>query len=202
MVPRASTVIAFAFVAYYDLVVTCDDGLLWIVKMVYCELWRWFIMPVTYNYVCDDGFLWIVIVYCELRGVRYTWQISKKRGVGRFAECNTRQREDLPSVKAKHSAKRPFSVILGTFFAEYFGFAECNLMDTRQSDHKIWSLSKCLPSVLGVTLGKVSKLCRLLWPWHETLPSVLGLTLGKVEKLCWVFFHRALSKSAVTVPSR
>ena len=42
MVPRASAVIAFAFafafVAYCDLVVTCDDGLLLIVMMVYCEL--------------------------------------------------------------------------------------------------------------------------------------------------------------------
>ena len=87
--------IAFAFVAYCDLVVTCDDGLLWIVTMVYCELWRWFI--VNYDdgllwivmmvyYACDDALLWIVMVYCELRGVRYTWQISKKRGIGRFAD--------------------------------------------------------------------------------------------------------------------
>jgi len=136
--------------------------------MVYCELWWWFIMPVTYNYACDDGLLWIVMVYCESRGVRYTWQISKRgRGIGRFAECITRQTEDLPSVKPKHSAKRPFSVILGTFFAECFGFAECILMDTRQSDHKIWPLRACLPSVLGVTLGKVSKLCRVFRPWHS-----------------------------------
>ena len=102
------------------------------------------------------------MVYYELRGVRYTGQISKKEGIGRFAECNTQQREALPSVKPKHSAKRPISVILGTFFSECFVFAECILMDTRQSDHKICQLHACLPSVLGVTLGKVCKLCRVL----------------------------------------
>ena len=89
-------------------------------------------MPVTYNYACDDALLWIVMVYCELRGVRYTGHISKG-GV-------LVARDALPSVKPKHSAKRPISVILGTFFAECFVFAECILMDTRQSDHKIWSL--------------------------------------------------------------
>ena len=104
------------------------------------------------------------MVYCELRAVRYTGQISKKGGIGRFAKCNTRQREALPSVKPKHSAKRPISVILETFVAECFGFAECIIMDTRQSDHKIWPLRACLPSVLGVTLGKVSKRCRVFWP--------------------------------------
>ena len=192
----------------------CDDALLWIVMMVYCNLWWWFIG----NY--DDGLLclWhiimpVMMVCCELWWFIVNWEGSiirdrlvKKGGLGRFAECNTRQRAELPSVKAKHSMKRPFSVILGTFFAECFGFAECILMDTRQSDHKIWSLSKCLPSVLGVTLDKVSKLCRVLWPWHstkfrnfaerfgldtrqtlETLPSVLVLTLGKLYKLYRVF---------------
>ena len=56
-----------------------------------------------------------MMVYCELRGVRHAGQISKKGGIGRFVECNTRQSEALPSVKPKHSAKRPISVILGTF---------------------------------------------------------------------------------------
>ena len=68
----------------------CICGLLWLS----CDLWWWFIvncddgllclwhtiMPVTYNYACDDALLWIMMVYCELRGVRYTWQISKKGG--------------------------------------------------------------------------------------------------------------------------
>ena len=58
------------------------------------------------------------MVYCELRGVRYTGQISKKGGIGRFAECNTRQSEALSSVKPKHLAKRLISVILETFFVE------------------------------------------------------------------------------------
>ena len=79
-------------------------------------------------------------------------------------------------------------------------------MDTRQSDHKIWPLLACLPSVLGVALGKVYKLCRVFSSWHsanlrnfaecfrvdtqqswETFPSVFLLTLGKLEKLCRVF---------------
>jgi len=161
------------------------------------------------------------MVYCELRGVRYTGYISKKGGIGRFAECNTRQRDALPSVEPKHSTKKLIYVILGTIFAECFVFAECILMDTRQSNHKICLLRACLPSVLGVTLGKVCKLCRVVWSWHsanfrnvtecfgidtrqslETLSSVLGLTLGKLEKLCQVFLCRALGKIAVTVPSR
>ena len=172
--------------------------------MVYCDLWWWFIV----NY--DDGLLclWhiimpVMMVYCELRGVRYTWQISKKGGLGRFAECNTRQRDALPSVKPKHSAKRSISIILRTFFAECFVFAECILMDTQQSNHKICPLCSFLPSVLVLTLGKVCKRCWVLWSWHSAnfrnLPSVLELTLGK---LCRVFFRRALGKIAVTVPSR
>ena len=104
------------------------------------------------------------MVYCELRGVRYTGHINKKGGIDSFAECNTRQRDALPSVERKHSAKKPISVILGTFFAECFVFAECIQMDTRQSDHKICPLRACLPSVLGVTLGKMCKLCRVFCP--------------------------------------
>ena len=80
-------------------------------------------------------------------------------------------------------------------------------MDTRQSDHKICLLRACLPSVLGVTLGKVCKRWRVLWSWHSanfttftecfglalrqtlaTLPSVSEMTLGKVYKLCRVFW--------------
>jgi len=108
--------------------------------MVYCDL------RLIVNY--DDGllYLWHIIMpvmmfYCELSWFFVNWEgsvIVKKGGLGRFAECNTRQKDELPNVKAKHSAKRPFSVILGTFFAECFLFDECIPMDTRQSDHKIW----------------------------------------------------------------
>ena len=58
-------------------------------------------------------------------------RLVKRVGIGRFAECNTRQRETLPSIKPNHSAKRPISVILGTFFAKCFNFAECIILDTR-----------------------------------------------------------------------
>ena len=164
--------------------------------MVYCELWWWFvnyddgllclwntIMSVTYNYACDLYFeLWWFIVNWEGSVIRD--RLVKKGGIGRFAKCNTRQSEALPSVRPKHSAKRPISVILGTFFAECFVFAKCILMDTRQSDHKICPLRACLPSVLDVTLGKVCKCCRVLWSWHSanfiTFPECFGLALGKL----------------------
>jgi len=104
----------------------------------------------------------VMMVYCELWWSIVNWERSvirdrlvKKGGFGRFAECNTWQIDTSPSVKPKHSAKRPISVILGTFFAECFGFAECILLDTRQSDHKIWPLDACLLSVLALALGKV-----------------------------------------------
>ena len=127
----------------------CICGLLWLS----CDLWWWFIVN------CNDGLLWIMMMvyylwhiimpvmmfYCELSWFFVNWEGSvicdrlvKKGGLGRFAECNTRQTEELPSVKVKHSTKRPFSIILGTYFAECFGFDECISMDTRQSDHKIW----------------------------------------------------------------
>ena len=86
----------------------------------------------------------VMMFYCELswffvnrEGSVISDRLVKKGGLGCFAECNTRQIEELPSVKAKHSAKRPFSVILGTLYAECFGFDECIPVDTRQSDHKI-----------------------------------------------------------------
>ena len=118
---------------------------LWLVMMVYCDLWWWFIVNYDNGLLC----LWHIIMpvmmfYCELWWFIVNWEGSvirdrlvKRGGLGRFAECNTRQREELPSVKTKHSAKRPFSIILWTFFAECFGFAECIPMDTWQSDHKI-----------------------------------------------------------------
>jgi len=164
--------------------------------MVYCGIWWWFvncddgllclwntIMSVTYNYACD--------LYCELWWFILNWEGSvirdrlvKKEGIGRFVECNTRQRDALPSVEPKHSAKKPISVILGTFFAECFVFAKCIQMDTRQSDHKICPWRACLPSVLGVTLGKVCKRCRVLWSWHSanfiTFTECFGLALGKL----------------------
>ena len=184
-----------------DCICICD--LLWLsydlwwwfimhVMMVYCELWWWFIVN------CDDGLLclWhiimpVMMVCCELWWFIVNWEGSvirdrlvKKEGICRFAECNTRQRDALPSVKPKHSAKRPISVILRTFFAECFGFAECIVLDKRQSDHKIW------PCAL---------VCQVFWHWHsakfrniaecfgvgarqslETLSSVLALALGKV----------------------
>ena len=182
MVPRASAVIAFAFVAYCDLVVTCDDGLLWSVMMVYCDngllCLRHIIMPVMMVY-CE---LWWSIVNWERSVIRD--RLVKKGGFGRFAECNTRQRDALPSVEPKHSVKKPISIILGTFFAECFVFAECIQMDTRQSDHKICLLRACLPSVLGVTLGKVCKRWRVLWSWHSanftTFTECFGLALDKL----------------------
>jgi len=109
-------------------------------------------------------------------------RLVKKWGIGSFAECNTRQRDALPSVDPKHSAKRPISVILGTFFAECFVFAECIQMDTRQSDHKNLPVARLfaecigrdtrqsvqsLPSVLVLALGKLYNIYRVFCSWHS-----------------------------------
>ena len=98
----------------------CIYGLLWLS----CDLWWWFIMPVMMVYCelwwlfivnCDDGLLclWHIImpmmmVYYELWWFIMNWEefVIRDRlvkgGIDRFAECNTRQREALPSVKTKH----------------------------------------------------------------------------------------------------
>ena len=109
-------------------IVNCDDGLLWLVMMVYCELWWWFIIPVTYNYACDDVLLWIVMVFYELRGVRYMWQISKKGGV---------------------LVASP-SVTLGKQRS-----CRVSRQNTRRRDHFLSFWEPSLPSVFQWTLGKV-----------------------------------------------
>ena len=158
--------------------------------MVYCELWWWFvncddgllclwntIMSVTYNYACD--------LYCELWWFIVNWEGSvirdilvKKGGIGRFAECNTRQRDALPSVEPKHSAKKPISVILGTFFASVLS----------------------LPSVFKWTLGKVTikstrcaLVCRVYWAWHSAkcvnVAECFGLDTRQTLALYRVFWR-------------
>ena len=123
----------------------CICGLLWLS----CNLWWWFIvnyddgllclwhtiMHVTYNYACDDDLLWIVMVYCELRGVRYTWQISKKVGV----------LVALPSVTLGKQRS-----------------CRVSRQNTRRRDHFLSFWEPSLPSVLDLpsvfqwTLGKVT----------------------------------------------
>jgi hypothetical protein len=82
-------------------------------------------------------------------------------------------------------------------------FAECQLHDTRQTDHTWHAWKHTLPSVRELTLGKVCTVCRVLNGWHSAnrplgfrplapffavwrlwhsanaLPSARRLTLGK-----------------------
>ena len=162
----------------------CDDGLLWIVMMVYYELWWWFIMPMTYNYARDDALLWIVMVYCELRGVCYTWQISKKGVLVALPSVTLGKERSCRVSRQNTRRKHHFLLFWEPSLSSGSGFAECILMDTRQSDHKS---TRC------------ALVCRVYLAWHsakcvnfaecfgldtrqtlETLPSVLKLTLGKV----------------------
>jgi hypothetical protein len=95
---------------------------------------------------------------------------------GHFAECNTRQRGALPSVKAVTLGKEP---IPGH---RYRFFAECNVSDTRQRS--------TLCRVPDLALGKEPDMGTLpdgffteCPRWHsekmDPLPSVAGQTLGK-----------------------
>ena len=137
--------------------------------MVYCDLWWWFI--VNYN----DGLLylwWCFIVNChgffELRGVRYMWQISKKGGVLVALPSVTLDKERSCRVSRQNTRRRGhFLLFWEPSLPSVFGFAECILMDTRQSDHKIWPLLACLPSVFVLTLGKLEELCRVFSCWHS-----------------------------------
>jgi hypothetical protein len=107
--------------------------------------------------------------------MEYKKQI-KKVHTGHFAECNTRQRGSLPSVKTIALGKEPRPG------HRYRFFAECNVSDTRQRG--------TLGRVLYVALGKEPDMGTLPGGffakcprWHSTkklpLPSAAGQTLGK-----------------------
>jgi hypothetical protein len=71
-------------------------------------------------YICDIYMLYLLFVWME-----YKKQI-KKVHTGHFAECYTRQRGSLPSVKTIALGKEPRPG------HRYRFFAECNVSDTRQ----------------------------------------------------------------------
>jgi hypothetical protein len=90
--------------------------------------------------------------------MEYKKQI-KKVHAGHFAECYTRQRGSLPSVKTIALGKEPRPG------HQYRFFAECNNSDTRQrgtlpggffAECPGWHSAKInsLPSAAGQTLGK------------------------------------------------
>ena len=143
-------------------IMNCDDGLLWIVMLVYCELWWWFIMPMTYNYTCDDALLWIVMVYCELRGVRCTGQISKK-GVLVALPSVTLGKETLYRVSIQNTRRRDqFLLFWESFLLSVLSLPSISKWTLGKAIIKICPLRACLPSVLRATLGKVCNLCRVL----------------------------------------
>jgi hypothetical protein len=107
--------------------------------------------------------------------MEYKKQI-KKVHTGHFAECCTRQRGTLPSVKAITLGKEPRPGHRHRFFAE------CNVSDTRQRS--------TLCRVPDLALGKEPDMGTLpdgffteCLRWHsakmDPLPSVAGQTLGK-----------------------
>jgi hypothetical protein len=107
--------------------------------------------------------------------MEYKKQI-KKVHTGHFAECNTRQRGSLPSVKTIALGKEPRPR------HRYRFFAECNVCGTRQRG--------TLCRVPHVALGKEPDMRTLPGGsfaecprWHsakmDSLPSASGKTLGK-----------------------
>ena len=136
----------------------CICGLLWLscdlwwwfimpVMMVYCELWWWFIMPVTYNYACDDGLLWIVMVYCELRGVRYTWQISKKGGVLVALPSVTLGKERSCRVSRQNTRRRGHFLLSGYLLCRVYS-----------NGHSVKVIIKS---------GRCALVCQVYWAWHS-----------------------------------
>jgi hypothetical protein len=107
--------------------------------------------------------------------MEYKKQI-KKVHTGHFAECNTRQRGFLPSVKAITLDKEPRPG------HRYRFFAECNVSDTRQRSTLCRVPDPALgkePDMRTLPDGFFTKCLR----WHsakmDPLPSVAGQTLGK-----------------------
>jgi hypothetical protein len=87
---------------------------------------------------------------------------NKKVCIGHFAECNTRQRGALPSVRTIPLGKEPRPG------HRYRFFAECNGSGTRQRS--------TLCRVPYQALGKVRDMGT---PLVDSLPSVVRQTLGK-----------------------
>jgi hypothetical protein len=105
---------------------------------------------------------------------------KKKAPTGYFAECNTRQRGSLPSVKTIALDKEPRPG------HRYRFFAKCNVSDTRQRG--------TLCRVPYVALGKEPDMGTLPGGFFaecprqhsrkiDSLPSAVGQTLGKGNSL-------------------
>jgi hypothetical protein len=107
--------------------------------------------------------------------MEYKKQI-KKVHTGHFAECNTRQRDSLPSVKAITLNKEPRPG------HRYRFFAECNVSDTRQRSTlcRVPYLALGKEPDMGTLSGGFFAECPR---WHSAkidyLPSAVGQTLDK-----------------------
>jgi hypothetical protein len=84
-----------------------------------CLCWLFMFVMIYVMYICD---VYVISFVC-VDGIQKT---NKKVHTGHFAECNTRQRGALPSVKAITLGKEPRPG------HRYRFFAECNVSDTRQ----------------------------------------------------------------------
>jgi hypothetical protein len=137
-----------------------------------------FVLAIYVCYVICDVYMWyLLFVWME-----YKKQIKKVQ-TGHFAECYTRQRGSLPSVKAITLGKEPRPG------HRYRFFAECNVSDTRRRSTLCrvpdlalgeepdmgTPLTGSLPSVPGGTRQRWI-LCQVLPGRHSTkiapLPSV------------------------------
>jgi hypothetical protein len=118
--------------------------------------------------------------------MEYKKQI-KKVYTGHFAECNTRQRGSLPSVKAIALGKEPRPG------HRYRFFAECNVSDTRQRGRLCQVPHRTLGKEpdMGTLPGGLFAECPR---WHSakmySLPSASGETLGKGSKDVVSVTHR------------
>jgi hypothetical protein len=84
-----------------------------------CLCWLFMFVMISVMYICD---IYVISFVC-VDGIQKT---NKKVHTGHFAECNTRQRGALPSVRVITLSKeqRPRH--------RFRDFAECNVVGTRQ----------------------------------------------------------------------
>jgi hypothetical protein len=100
----------------------------------------------------------------------------KKVPTGHFAECNTRQKGSLPSVKTIALGKEPRPR------HRYRFFAECNVSDTRQrcTVCRVPYIALDKEPDMGTLPGRFFAECQLGHSAKiDSLPSAVGQTLGK-----------------------
>jgi hypothetical protein len=131
--------------------------------------WLFMFVMISVMYICD---IYVISFVC-VDGIQKT---NKKVHIGHFAECYTRQRGFLPSVKTIALGKEPKPG------HRYSFFAECNVSDTRQRDTlcRVPYVALDKEPDMGTLPGEFFAECP---GWHsakiDSLPSAAGQTLGK-----------------------